>query len=214
MNQIKKIQVLIDNPNSWMWDYIDTFTNDLLKENFNVDIINSHDNISRGDVLCLFSCNRVLKKLNLNKFNLVVHESDLPHGRGWSPLTWQILEGKNRIPITLFEANTEIDSGDIYIKDYIEFSGDELINEIRKKQAIKTFELVRIFLRKYNQINPMKQQGVCTEYKRRYPSSSQLDFNKSLKDQFNLLKVVDNEKYPAFFNHMGSKYVLKIEKLQ
>ena len=212
MNDNNKIQVLIDNPNSWMWDFIDIFTNQLLRKNFTVDVIKTHEEISRGDVLCLFSCNKVLKKLNLNKFNLVVHESDLPKGKGWSPLTWQVIEGKNKIPITLFEANKNVDSGNIYIKDFIELSGDELINEIREKQALKTFDLVYRFLEKSHKIPPVKQFGEETVYPRRDSTSSELDVKKTLEEQFNLLRVVDNEKYPAFFYYMGSRCVLKIEK--
>jgi methionyl-tRNA formyltransferase len=30
-----------------------------------------------------------------------VHESALPQGQGWSPMTWQILEGASPIPVTL-----------------------------------------------------------------------------------------------------------------
>ena len=36
--------------------------------------------------------------------------------------------------------------------------------------------------------------------------------NKSIKDQFNLLRIVDDERYPAFFEIDGSKYFIKIYK--
>ena len=42
--------------------------------------------------------------LSKHKHNIAVHESSLPKGRGWAPLFWQILEGKNTMPIVLFEA--------------------------------------------------------------------------------------------------------------
>ena len=38
------------------------------------------------------------------------------------------------------------------------------------------------------------------------------DSNKSLKEQFNLLRIVDNINYPAFFELDRHKYILKIEK--
>ena len=41
---------------------------------------------------------------------------------------------------------------------------------------------------------------------------SLLDFNKTITEQFNLLRVVDNDKYPAFFENQGEKYFLKITK--
>ena len=52
-------------------------------------------------------------QLEKHRHNLVVHESDLPSGRGWSPLFWQVLEGKQRIPIVLFEAVEDADAGPI-----------------------------------------------------------------------------------------------------
>ena len=39
-----------------------------------------------------------------------------------------------------------------------------------------------------------------------------IDLNKNLKSQFNLLRICDNEKYPAFFNYKNKKYILKIFK--
>jgi methionyl-tRNA formyltransferase len=53
--------------------------------------------------------------------NLVLHESDLPGSKGWSALTWQILEGNNRISVTLFEVAEKVDSGVIYAQEWLEF---------------------------------------------------------------------------------------------
>ena len=57
-----------------------------------------------------------------------------------------------------------------------------------------------------------KQSGVETFYKKRGPDDSALDVNKTIIEQFNLLRTVDNEKYPAFFIHKGKKFLVKIEK--
>jgi len=45
--------------------------------------------------------------------NLVVHESDLPRGKGFAPVKWQILDGKKEIPVCLLETTEQVDSGDI-----------------------------------------------------------------------------------------------------
>ena len=37
-----------------------------------------------------------------------------------------------------------------------------------------------------------------------------VDLNKTIHEQFNLFRIVDNELYPAFFLHQGKKYILKI----
>jgi len=157
-------------------------------------------------------CIKIFKSLHLNKCNIVIHESNLPNGKGWSPLTWQILEGKNEIPITLFEAVEEMDSGDIYLKDIIKFEGHELCNEIKDKQGKKTNELILKFVEKYNNIKGEPQIGTSTYHERRRPENSELDINKTISEQFNLLRVCDNNKYPAFFIINKQKYIIKIKK--
>ena len=64
----------------------------------------------------------------------MVHESDLPEGRGMSPFTWQILEGKSVIPVTLLEATKELDAGKVYGKINVKLNGSELIDEWRELQ--------------------------------------------------------------------------------
>jgi len=98
--------------------------------------------VPKGDFCFMLGCGTVVKSniLSRNSHNLVVHESNLPKGRGWSPLSWQVLEGKKSIPITLFEATNKLDSGVIYVQDQIKFKGDELVDDLREKQAVKTLE--------------------------------------------------------------------------
>jgi len=209
---MKTIQILIDNQNSWIIPYAEKYCLDLNNRGFDCNIINEHFSVKNGDVLILLSCEKKFKELYKNKYNLVVHESELPLGKGWSPLTYQILEGKNKIPITLFEADNSIDSGVIYLRDHIDLDGTELVTELREKQSIKTFELLNRFLRDYKKIIPSPQIGKETFYSRRDESFSLLDINKTIKENFNLLRVVDNERYPAYFIYNGQKYIFKIVK--
>lgn len=209
---MKRVQILIDNPSSWMWEYIHLFETKIKALGFSCSVKSNHDDVKEGDVLVLLSCNHIFKKLDLNTYNLVVHESDLPKGKGWSPMTWQIIEGKNKIPITLFEASEHFDAGGYYFKDEILLSGHELVQEIRELQAKKTFEMIFKFFESIPFTNLKKQKGKETYYKRRNPIDSKLDEKKSIVENFNLLRVCDNENYPAFFEYMGNQYVLKIFK--
>lgn len=143
-----------------------------------------------------------------------MHESALPQGKGWSPLTWQILEGKNEIPITLLEAEESVDSGNIYIQDVMRFNGAELVDELRQKQAEYTIKSCVSFVKDYPGIisKGTAQSGESSYYKKRGPKDSKLDPDKTIREQFNLLRVVDNERYPAYFELNGIRYMLKIEK--
>lgn len=168
-----------------------------------------------GGTICFYlGYGRIVAKGLLAKYrnNLVVHESDVPSGKGWSPLTWQILEGKNKIPAVLMEAVEKVDSGPIYEKIWMEFSGSELLGDLRKKQGNTTVKLCQNFISEYPYSLRKKRQpcGKETFYKRRKPNDSEIDPALPLKSQFNSFRVADNIKYPVFFTLKKKFYTLKI----
>jgi len=178
--------------------------------------VHEPEKVPKGDFCFILGCSTIINSdvLSKNNHNLVVHESDLPKGRGWSPLSWQVLEGKRLIPITLFEAINEPDGGVIYIQDKIEIRDDELVDDLREKQAVKTLELCKQFVGKYPEIlsNLRVQKGNPSFYPKRAPIDSVLDVNKTISEQFNLLRIADNDKYPAYFKMHGYRYELSIKK--
>lgn len=207
------IQILVDNKNSWIIPYVIKLKNDIIsKYNYEVILINEQDDVKKGNILFLLSCEKIFNKLDLNDYNLVVHESNLPEGKGCSPLTWQVLEGKNRIPITLFEAVEKVDSGRIYLQSFIELTGKELQTEIKNLQGKMTIDLILKFLENVDHIKGQDQEGDSSYYRKRSPKDSELDINRSIKNQFNLLRVCDNERYPAFFKIHNEKFIIKIFK--
>ena len=206
------ITIVIDDPKSWMNDFVSILIRSLSSKGHEVSFVSDPKQIKSSTFTFFLSCQKIVSAdiLSKSKHNLVVHESDLPKGKGWSPLTYQVLEGKNKIPICLFEAATEVDSGNIYFKDSIDLDGTELVDGLRKKQAHKTFELIEKFVSLYPKINSIPQSGTSSFYPKRTPKDSQLDTNRSISEQFNLLRVVDNDRYPAYFILNGKKYLLKI----
>ena len=58
------------------------------------------------------------------------------------------------------------------------------------------------------------QEGEETFYPRRRREDSRLDPDKTLAEQFNLLRVVDEERYPAYFDHLGRSYHMTISAKQ
>ncbi|WP_420386058.1 formyltransferase family protein [Roseivirga sp.] len=205
-----KIQILVDNPNSWIIPYARELVDKLKELDFDARLLHRHSDVVQGDILCLLSCERIFRQLNLNQFNLVVHESDLPKGKGWSPVTWQVLEGKKRIPVTLLEASEEVDAGPIYDKEYIDLEGYELLSEIKHQQGLLTQRLILKFLSRYPNVVAVTQSGKESFYEKRGPEDSRLDPEKSLGEQFELLRVCDNERYPAFFTWRGKDFIIRI----
>lgn len=206
---------ILTSEKSWFVPYARRLNDVLNAEGYSTNLFLRHEEIGdEFEVVFILSYFKIIpiKFLEHHRYNLVVHESDLPRGRGWAPLFWQILEGQNKIPVVLFAANKQVDGGKVFLKDFVTFEGHELYDEIRKKQGQKTIEMCLRFLADYGKFEELEQKGNPTFYKKRTPKDSELDINKSISEQFNLLRIVSNEEFPAFFYHKGHKYVLNIRK--
>lgn len=210
-----KINIIIDNKKSWFYGKVERLAKEITKRGHTCDIFSEQKEIpNTSDITFFLSCAEYVTQetREKSKFNIVIHASDLPEGKGMSPTTWKILEGKSTIPVTLFEVADKIDAGDYYLKDAFDLDGTELIEEWQEKLYICIERMALIFIEKLNDLKPIAQQGESSVYRRRTPEDSELDIHKSLESQFNLLRVCDNEQYPAFFMHNGKKYIIKIFK--
>lgn len=209
-----KITLLMDNPRSWFAPYADKLEAQLLQRGHNVLRADSAQQIEEGDCVFFLSCEKIVPThvLKRNRHNLVIHASALPKGKGMSPLTWQIVAGESEITVTLLEASEKADSGVIYLQDVIRFAGHELIDELREKEATSRIELALRFIDEFGSIRGVEQVGEETFYPRRTPADSKVPTDASLSELFNRLRVADNERYPAFFEHLGHRYTLKITK--
>tara|TARA_B100000787_G_scaffold130602_1_gene99505 strand:+ start:4803 stop:5240 length:438 start_codon:yes stop_codon:yes gene_type:complete len=144
---------------------------------------------------------------------LVVHESNLPKGRGYSPLIKQLLNGKTKIVTTLFECSKDIDQGQIYIKKTFNYKTTLIYDEIKETQLTSAFFLFDLFLKKYKNTKNDRthnQVGKPTFYKKIKSSFSELNINKTIKSQFNKLRTRDNENFPSYFIYKKRKYIIKL----
>src|SRR5688500_10281039 len=100
-----KITILSD-ADSWKNAHLPILVQKLRKQGHRTHWIHRIDRIPGGDLLFSLGFTKIIPPASLAKttHNLVIHESALPHGRGLSPLSWQILEGRKKITLTLFES--------------------------------------------------------------------------------------------------------------
>ena len=207
-----KVCFLFDKKNNWLWEK----TKGSFKTNkkYNFFFSENYKKVKNFDIVFILGYTRILKSnfLKKNKLNLVVHESNLPKGKGFAPVQWQILNNKNRIPICLIKADKKYDSGRIYIKDYFRIKKTDLYEEIREHQANATIRVIKYFLKFYPNLPGKEQKGKSTYFKRRTKKHSKISINKNLKSQFNILRISNNRNWPAYFYFKGIKYILKIQK--
>lgn len=207
-----KVAFLFDKNNDWLMNfYPATFAN---LDRFEIHKFYDPQNIKGFDLVFVLGYTKILRGdfLKLNKLIMVVHESDLPLGKGFAPVQWQILEGKKRIKISLIELIDKVDCGDILEQMDLVLKGTELYEEIRSAQAEVTFSLIEKVLEKYPYLSRRQQTGVSSFYRKRTPEDSELDVDKSIRELFPLLSIGNNEGWPSFFKLNGETYVLHIYK--
>ena len=210
----RRICVVVDN-DSWILPFAEQLVKAAQANGDEAVLARSHDDIPVGEIGFYLGCVKITppEVLARNKKNLVIHASELPKGRGFSPLTWQIIDGINTIPVCLLEADERVDEGAIVYREYIKFDGSEVLGELHTKLGAMHVSLAGRYLAAPTLPTGHDQVGEATYHERRRPDDSRLAPDKSIAEQFDLLRTVHNDKYPAFFDFRGCRYVLKIEKI-
>lgn len=180
-----------------------------------VELVQKKKELTGGDILFLVSCQEMIEAEVRAQYRaaLVLHASDLPEGRGMSPHIWQVLEGQDRIKVTLLAAEEALDSGDIWLQREFSLEGHELYDEINDKLFNAELSLMDEAVDRFEEIEPRPQDSrQPTWYRFRTPADSQLLIEGTIKEQFNLLRVSDPNRFPAFFDWQGYRYEICIRK--
>lgn len=185
------------------------------REKHQIHLVHSVKDLTGGDLLFLISCAEIISKELRDKYQktLIIHSSDLPQGRGWSPHIWGIIEGKTEIVSSLLEAEDKVDTGDIWKKIKVKIPKSCLSEEINQLLFDTLKQLMDFAVNNFSIIIPVAQKGQSSHYRKRTPEDSELDVDKTIKEQFDLLRVCDVDRFPAFFELYGCKYRIEITKL-
>jgi len=182
-----------------------------------IEIVTSKDMLQGGELLFLISCSEIIRAAERSRYSkcLVIHASDLPQGRGWSPHIWQILEGRRCITVSLLEAEDKVDSGRIWHKLRLEIPPHFLHDDINRALFDAELELMDYAVRHFHTVTPLAQPADETPsfYPRRTPEDSRLDPDRSIAEQFDLLRVCDPARFPAFFELHGHRFKITVEKM-
>jgi methionyl-tRNA formyltransferase len=180
-----------------------------------VELLQSASQLSGGDILFLISCHEIISPAVRGRYqrSFVIHSSDLPKGRGWSPQIWEILAGSNDLVVSLVEAHDRVDAGPVWAKRHLILEGHELYDEINRRLFAVWLELMDYAVANVRSTNPVQQDdGAATYFRRRNPEDSRLDPQHSIAAQFELLRVADPNRFPAFFDFRGHRYFVRISK--
>lgn len=134
------------------------------------------------------------------------HMTDLPYGRGGSPLQNLIARGFTSTKICAFRMTNEFfDVGPVYLREPMSLHGSA--EEIYVRAAYIIGEMIPEVLRKIEaQIEPIPQTGEVVTFRRRTPTQSVIE-SASLDHVFNHIRMLDAEGYPhAFIECDGLRY--------
>ena len=207
------VTFLFDKKNLWFYEQFKKF-NFNLQRKFTFKITKNKSQVVNQDIVFPLCYTKILpeKFLKKNKLTLIVHPSKLPKNKGFSPLQHEILKNKNKFYISLIKAVKDVDAGPIILQNKFKLKGDELSQEIRYIQGKQILKIIKQFLLIYPKFKYKVQTGKASFNKRRHPKDSELSIKKTIKEQFNHLRINDNNLYPSFFYYKNNKYIIKIFK--
>jgi methionyl-tRNA formyltransferase len=143
---------------------------------------------------------------------IIFHMTDLPFGRGGSPLQNLISRGIYNTKISAIRCEKEIDSGKIYLKKNLLIK-----NGSAKEIYLKSGKIIKKMIDEICKKNiiPKPQEGEVIFFKRRTKEQSEINNLDTLKKIYDQIRMLDCDGYPnAFFNFQGFNYSFKNAKLK
>lgn len=126
---------------------------------------------------------------------IVFHMTNLPYGRGGSPLQNLIERGHRKTCISAIRVEEGIDTGPVYLKK--ELALDGTANEIFVRAADIIEQMIIEIVE--NDIQPQQQTGNEVLFKRRNPQQSSIANLTSLEKVYDYIRMLDCEGYPHAF---------------
>ncbi len=131
------------------------------------------------------------------------HMTDVPYGRGGSPLQNLIARGHRETKLTALRMTAEFDAGPVYLKQPLSLEGgaEEILIRATRLAAAMVALLVR------ETPAPVPQRGAVVAFKRRKPAESAIAAPESLGALHDFIRMLDAEGYPpAFLEHAGFRF--------
>jgi methionyl-tRNA formyltransferase len=131
---------------------------------------------------------------------VIFHMTDLPYGRGGSPLQNLINNKIYDTQISALRCTKEVDAGPIYLKRPLSLFGTAEEIFIRSSEVIG--EMIVEIIQK--NLIPAEQEGIVTKFVRRIPEQGNLVDITTIEQAFDRIRMLDADGYPNAFIEFGS----------
>lgn len=197
MRRVNQTCVILSNK-KWNKDLVKNLSN--IHKNFNWVLIDNRkkfnlENLKAINTAIIFipHWSFIISKEIFSKYECVVfHMTDLPYGRGGSPLQNLISRGIYQTKISAIKVEKGIDTGPIYLKENLKLNGTA--TEIFERANLVIQNMITSIL--YNKLKPTPQIGRITEFKRRSPNQSNMSKLNNLNKVYDYIRMLDAEGYP------------------
>lgn len=141
----------------------------------------------------------------LGAYNM--HGSYLPAYRGRAPLNWSIINGENHCGVTLHTIEKKFDAGEIVDREKVAFGPDEYVGDIQPRvsaAAVRVLERALPSLLAGNPKLEKQDESKASYFGKRTPEDGRIDFSKSAREVFNLVRGVSRP-FPGAFAEIGGR---------
>ncbi len=128
------------------------------------------------------------------------HMTDVPYGRGGSPLQNLILRGHKETKVSALRMTGEFDAGPVYLKEPISLEG--AAEDIYIRAGETAARMIARIIRE--QMTPVPQTGEAVIFRRRKPEQSNVAALRSLTEIYDYIRMLDAEEYPHAFLEAGA----------
>ena len=126
---------------------------------------------------------------------VLFHMTDLPFGRGGSPLQNLVSRGIYDTRISAIRCIAEVDAGPIYLKRPLSLNGNA--EEIYMRASSIIEEMIVEIVKERPQ--PQPQRGRTVRFQRRLPHESAIGELTELRRIYDFIRMLDASSYPAAF---------------
>jgi len=132
------------------------------------------------------------------------HMTDVPYGRGGSPLQNLIQRGHRETRLSALRMVEQMDAGPVYMKKPLSLEGSA--EEIYLRAGQLSAEMISEIITK--DLEPVPQVGTPVIFKRRLPSQSKIPENcRDLQTLHDFIRMLDADGYPpAFIDFAGFRF--------
>lgn len=157
------------------------------------------------DLIIVHSYSLILRDdlLALSRFGAVnIHAAPLPKYRGCSPIQWAIINNENEAGVTLHCIDSELDHGAIIAQSLIDIDIDDtwltVFLKIKDKlEGILAEFVPKLIVQDYDTVS--QDESLATYSRRRSPDDGFMDWQASVRKNFNLIRALVSPLPGAFY---------------